>query len=186
MSADKRTRLIEMDEAQEIATAGEETTEQAPSRSPLGRDKRAAQSTMKKPLPENLRAKIIEEQFTKHTYEVESMRVKGTVRQRRVPIGQVVDRVRQGIDEAQDRLQMVKVYVEIAMMGQDRELVERLIREGKEMVGMRNDQSGTYGVKRTKLISETHELLEAEKEMDILAEVERLPNIRSMMKEEKE
>jgi len=49
MSADKRTRLIEMDEAQEIATAGEETTEQAPSRSPLGRDKRAAQSTMKKP-----------------------------------------------------------------------------------------------------------------------------------------
>lgn len=72
------------------------------------------------------------------------------------------------------------------MMGQDRELAERLIEEDKAMVGMRNDQSGTYGVKRTKIISEMHELLEAEKETDILVEVESLPNIRSMMKEEKE
>ena len=125
----------------------------------------------------HIRDRILHEQFSEPTY---------VAKRGRVPLGEIIDGVRKGVNEAQHRLQMLKVHVEIAMMGQDRELIEKMIKKGEAMVCMWHDQSGTYGAKRAKLISEMHSKREKECEMDRLAEVERLSDIRRLTREEKE
>ena len=80
---------------------------------------------------------------------------------------------------------MLKVHVEIAMMGSEASKIQQMIQRGEAFVRALDAESGSFGDKRQKIVQANRMLRVKEWEEDNLADIERLSDIRRMTTAEK-
>ena len=127
------------------------------------------------------RKRVAQEQFQKSSIEYHTDQMSGNKDPVRIPISRVIKEVEQGLSEADRRLQMLKVHVEIAMMGADVSQIQEMIQHGEEKVRTLHEQTGcaflgNYGEHRKKIAGLNLGIDEEER----LDEIKRLSDVRRM------
>ena len=132
------------------------------------------------------RSRVVQEQMERPSLEYHTDPVTGIPHPKRIPISRVIKTFETGLSEADLRLRMLKMHVEIAMAGSDPETIQRMIDNCETKVRKLHETSGSFGDRREQLVKESQELLAAEADLDRLHEVERLSDIRRMTNKERE
>ena len=97
------------------------------------------------------KTRVVREQMERPTIEYLTNPVTGTRTAKRVAISRVIKTIEQSLSEADLRLQMLKVHVEIAMMGTDEERVKEMIEKCHYQVQTLHETvgfAGTFGGKQ--------------------------------------
>ena len=106
-----------------------------------------AQRTIHRRLTPEDKSRLIREQFQQPTIEYHTDPITGAKVAKRVPLSRVINHIEQSLNEADQRLNMLKVYVEIAMMGSEASKVQQMIQRGEAFVRALDAESGSFGDK---------------------------------------
>ena len=175
-------RLIAEEEQEEVLMEDEEALKTKLIQSAFIQQKR---TTLNQRLSEKAIKRVVQEQSSDPATEQYADPLTGDILTRRIPLARVIERIQKGLNEAELRLQMLKVHVEIALTGEDAAYIQRMILRGEHLVRTLHVGAGIYGEKRQQLIDKNKVWQLNERIAEESEEIARLSDVRRMTTSER-